>query len=64
VILGEAVASTWSRGLCGRHEGVPLAKSAGSGRDVFGNENGASSERGSTSRRKSEQSEGAGAVRR
>jgi hypothetical protein len=47
-------------GLCGRNESVPLAKSAGSGRDVFGNKNGASSEGGS--RMKSEQSEGAGAV--
>ena len=31
-------------GLCGRNESVPLAKSAGSGRDVFVNKNGASSE--------------------
>jgi len=39
---------------------VLLARSAGSGRDVLGNKNGASSEGGS--RTKSEQSEGAGAV--
>jgi len=43
-----------------RNESVLHARSAGSGRDVFGNKNGASSEGGS--RTKSEQSEGAGAV--
>jgi len=47
-------------GLCGRNESVPLAKSAGSGRDVFGNKNGVSSEGGS--RTKIEQNEGAAAV--
>jgi len=47
-------------GLSGRNETVLLVRSAGSGRDVFGNKNGAILEGGS--RTNSEQSEGAGAV--